>query len=157
MKNFYRNDGPRGRKPGNSFGNRGPWERRDNGRDEGRVVMHSATCNECGNDCEVPFKPNGRKPVLCSNCFKRDGGRDGGFRSDDRGNGFERKSYGASSFGEKRSFAPAAAACKCKDYSEEIEMLNAKLDAILGILTEAMGEEEGDMDDEEVVEGEVKA
>ena len=28
--------------------------------------MHQATCAECGTSCEVPFKPNGKKPVLCS-------------------------------------------------------------------------------------------
>ena len=37
-------------------------------------MMHKATCNECGQACEVPFKPNGRKPVFCSNCFKREEG-----------------------------------------------------------------------------------
>jgi CxxC-x17-CxxC domain-containing protein len=40
----------------------------------GRPQMHSATCAECGEDCEVPFKPDGSKPVLCSRCFK--GGKD---------------------------------------------------------------------------------
>lgn len=51
--------------------------------------MHKAVCAECKQDCEVPFKPSGDKPVLCQDCFrknkpKRDfGGRDGnrdGFR-----------------------------------------------------------------------------
>jgi CxxC-x17-CxxC domain-containing protein len=31
--------------------------------------MHKAICSECGEKCEVPFKPTGDKPVLCSNCF----------------------------------------------------------------------------------------
>ena len=29
-----------------------------------------ATCNECRALCEVPFKPNGKKPIYCRNCFK---------------------------------------------------------------------------------------
>ncbi|MCX6780553.1 MAG: hypothetical protein NT003_00310 [Candidatus Magasanikbacteria bacterium] len=41
-------------------------------RDDGDREMFTATCAECNNECQVPFRPNGRKPVLCSNCFKRD-------------------------------------------------------------------------------------
>jgi len=39
------------------------------GRDSERPAMHHAICSECGNDCEVPFRPSGTKPVLCSSCF----------------------------------------------------------------------------------------
>ncbi len=35
----------------------------------GKPMMHSATCSDCGSRCQVPFKPNGSRPVLCSNCF----------------------------------------------------------------------------------------
>lgn len=31
---------------------------------------HKATCSSCHAPCEVPFKPNGKKPVYCRNCFK---------------------------------------------------------------------------------------
>ena len=40
------------------------------GRDSGRREMHKAVCSECGNDCEVPFRPSGDKPIFCSNCFE---------------------------------------------------------------------------------------
>lgn len=47
--------------------------------------MFSATCDKCGNKCEVPFKPSGGKPVLCSDCFSNQGnkhqGRSGGDRN----------------------------------------------------------------------------
>jgi len=33
--------------------------------------MFDAICSECGNDCKVPFQPNGEKPVYCSDCFKK--------------------------------------------------------------------------------------
>ncbi len=36
--------------------------------------MHDAKCAECGKDCQVPFKPNGEKPVLCSDCYKKSKG-----------------------------------------------------------------------------------
>jgi len=45
--------------------------------------MFQATCSECGNKCEVPFRPSGGKPVLCSDCFGNKGNRNQG-RSSDR-------------------------------------------------------------------------
>jgi CxxC-x17-CxxC domain-containing protein len=33
--------------------------------------MHSAVCNDCGKDCEVPFEPREGRPVYCSDCFGR--------------------------------------------------------------------------------------
>lgn len=35
-------------------------------------AMHQTTCAECGNSCEVPFKPSGDRPVFCNNCFRKD-------------------------------------------------------------------------------------
>lgn len=32
--------------------------------------MFSATCSSCGREAQVPFRPNGSKPVYCSDCFK---------------------------------------------------------------------------------------
>lgn len=29
------------------------------------------TCDKCGKDCDVPFKPTGNKPVYCSDCFRK--------------------------------------------------------------------------------------
>jgi CxxC-x17-CxxC domain-containing protein len=44
------------------------------GRDSDRPTMYHAICSDCGADCEVPFKPNGTKPVLCSSCFAKQRG-----------------------------------------------------------------------------------
>ncbi|MEA2037431.1 MAG: CxxC-x17-CxxC domain-containing protein [Nanoarchaeota archaeon] len=33
--------------------------------------MHKATCAECGNECEVPFKPSGDRPVYCRDCYRK--------------------------------------------------------------------------------------
>ncbi|HLC58247.1 MAG TPA: CxxC-x17-CxxC domain-containing protein [Candidatus Nanoarchaeia archaeon] len=43
-------------------------------RNFGPREMHKATCSECGNECEVPFKPKEGKPVYCKECYqsKRD-------------------------------------------------------------------------------------
>jgi len=40
--------------------------------DSSCMERFKATCDECGKECEVPFKPNGRKPVLCSKCYAED-------------------------------------------------------------------------------------
>jgi CxxC-x17-CxxC domain-containing protein len=30
----------------------------------------TATCSSCGKEARVPFRPNGTKPVYCSDCFR---------------------------------------------------------------------------------------
>ena len=38
--------------------------------------VHKAVCAECKQECEVPFKPSGDRPVYCKACFsKRKGSR----------------------------------------------------------------------------------
>ena len=32
--------------------------------------IHKTLCTTCHKTCEVPFKPNGLKPVFCDTCFK---------------------------------------------------------------------------------------
>lgn len=49
---------------------RGGWGRDRGWRDGGRQEMFRATCAECGDSCEVPFKPTWEKPVYCSDCFR---------------------------------------------------------------------------------------
>ena len=105
------------------------------GRDNDRPMMHDAVCNDCGNDCQVPFRPNGRKPVLCNNCFKNDG-QDSRF--DDR--------RGA----EKRPYVSTPRAAGNDDLAKQIKLMSSKIDRILDILVEIEGE--GDNDDDEIVE-----
>ena len=33
--------------------------------------MHKTTCSDCGQECEVPFKPIEGKPVYCRDCFMK--------------------------------------------------------------------------------------
>ena len=92
----------------------GGYQRRDSGPRE----MHSAVCDECGNYCEVPFRPSGDKPIYCSSCFeKREGG--GPRRS-------TRRAGGPSSF-EKRDNSG-------KQLLDQMVSLNAKLDRILNVI-----------------------
>ena len=62
--------------------------------------MFTAKCGDCGNDCQVPFKPKDDRPVYCRECFQnhkpaprpggRFGGRSGGYGGD-RGSRFGRR------------------------------------------------------------------
>ena len=31
--------------------------------------MFTTTCGDCGNECQVPFKPKEDRPVYCNECF----------------------------------------------------------------------------------------
>ncbi len=36
-----------------------------------RQELFKTTCTTCGRSCEVPFRPDGIKPVLCKDCFAK--------------------------------------------------------------------------------------
>ena len=77
--------------------------------------MFKTVCSNCGKDCEVPFRPTTGKPVYCSDCFEKVGGRS----SDGRP---ERPSF-------DRPQAPRGDSNKA-----QFDELNAKLDRILKLL-----------------------
>jgi len=33
--------------------------------------MHTAVCAECKQECQVPFKPDGTRPVYCRECYSK--------------------------------------------------------------------------------------
>ena len=39
-------------------------------QDESRP-MFDATCADCGQETQVPFKPTGERPVYCRECFAK--------------------------------------------------------------------------------------
>ncbi len=55
------------------------FERRSSERKP--LELHEVTCDKCGKQTEVPFKPKGDKPVYCRECFggkpseRREGGQ----------------------------------------------------------------------------------
>ncbi|HEX8591335.1 MAG TPA: CxxC-x17-CxxC domain-containing protein [Candidatus Paceibacterota bacterium] len=59
------------RRPFNKAGSDRPF-RGDRGGDR---ELYDAECNSCHDRCQVPFRPNGKKPVYCTNCFKQEGDR----------------------------------------------------------------------------------
>lgn len=117
MKNTFRKGPSRNaRNGGKTFGER-PWKKDFADRDARRAELHEAICSSCGRECEVPFKPNGRKPVLCANCFKKEGGFDG---RDRRPATSARPSYDRA---DNRDSVQA-----------QLRIVNAKLDSIMQML-----------------------
>lgn len=111
--------------------------RRDEG---GEREMHTATCADCGDKCQVPFRPNGTKPVYCSNCFKRDeaprygGSENNGVFERPRFDREERPRF------EKPAFAPArpAAAAPSAEIAQlktQLDIMHTKLDRILKLVS----------------------
>ena len=47
-----------------------PWGRYKD-RGEEAKEMTKVKCSKCGDDCEVPFKPDGQRPVYCQECYKK--------------------------------------------------------------------------------------
>lgn len=81
------------------------------------MQMHQAVCAECGNSCEVPFRPNSDKPVFCNSCFKDKKGDSGGDRPDSRGG---RRSYGDRNYSDRPPVEMHQAICS--DCSKECEV-----------------------------------
>ena len=42
-----------------------------NSRDERKPEMHTVTCGDCGDECQIPFEPKFNRPVYCSECFQK--------------------------------------------------------------------------------------
>ena len=108
------------------MGDFGRDRRSGGGRDFDRPqMMHKAICSDCGKECEVPFKPNGSKPVFCRDCFQNKR-TSGSVRSEN----FPRRS----NF-DDRSSNSTPRPVEQFQYKEQFEALNTKLDKILNLLT----------------------
>ncbi len=97
---------------------------RDFGRPQGELF--TATCNNCNATCEVPFRPNGTKPVYCKNCFVRN--------DEPRAEG---RSYEKHPFSEQRPApmrAPSATSAsdpRIGAMQNELKEVHAKLDMLI--------------------------
>lgn len=104
------------------FGRSGGFGRPSFGGDRGPRRMFPAVCSNCGNNCEVPFEPNGSKPVYCNDCFAKMGG---GRNNDSRG-GFQDR-------GARRPFFEKRSDSRPQN-NEQFEQINRKLDKIMAML-----------------------
>lgn len=130
--------GSRGRGDWNKSDSRGSWKSANASSSRGdfaaRGPSFDATCGDCGKACKVPFRPNGSRPIFCTNCFKKEGNMPsknfGGAQSFGKPSFHGSRDDRGSDRGE-RSFAPPAAAGNTRALEEQLRIVNAKLDAIL--------------------------
>lgn len=110
MKTFKKSAGfakkPFGMRP--SYG-----AKRGFSRNDAPTERFQATCNECGDLCEVPFKPNGKKPVYCRNCFK----------------GKEETTARTPRFASRHADAPSSAPADLAALGAKIDRLTAAIEA----------------------------
>jgi len=110
MGNYNRDDNRSG---GGGFnrGFGGGGNRFDRGGNSGRPTMHKAVCSECGDDCEIPFRPTGNKPVFCSNCFGKQQDNGGGNRRSSGFGGDRRERRERPSFGDRQMYDAVCKKC----------------------------------------------
>lgn len=87
------------------------------------LEMHQATCISCKKFCEVPFKPNGKKPVFCRDCFGR--------QDSEPARAHARPA-------SERGIARASIVPRTPDLAREIGELSAKIDTLTRMV-EALG------------------
>jgi len=160
MGNFDRNkqsfSASRNSRGGRFSGSRGGF-----GGDRYRPMMHQAVCDNCGKDCEVPFRPTSGKPVFCSSCFEKNGSASSG-RFEERSSADrpmfdavcdnckkdckvpfqprgDKPIYCSNCFENKNESGSRSSeqfqSQPKSQYKEQFEALNIKLDKILGMLT----------------------
>ncbi|MFA5996038.1 MAG: CxxC-x17-CxxC domain-containing protein [Patescibacteria group bacterium] len=74
-------------------------------------ILHEAVCAECHEACKVPFKPNGKKPILCHDCFKK-----------------------SDSYDSRKPAQYNKSFQHTESYKRDFEQINKKLDKILQVL-----------------------
>lgn len=98
-----------------------------------RKELFQATCSQCHKECEVPFRPNGKKPVFCKDCFVRpEGDAPRSFERRDAAPRFDRR--------DDREPRPAFVAPKATPdpridaLKRDVESLTLKVDTVIELL-----------------------
>ncbi|MEP7103250.1 MAG: CxxC-x17-CxxC domain-containing protein [Candidatus Dojkabacteria bacterium] len=134
---------------GGGYGRRDSERSNFNDRGNSDRQMFPAVCDNCGKDCEVPFKPNGSKPIFCNECFREMGGNDreqNSERFDFKKQNFERRE---SPRNENRDESANATAYM----KQQFDVLNTKLNKIMAALeTKSVIKEEAQTSSEVLIE-----
>jgi CxxC-x17-CxxC domain-containing protein len=131
-----------------SFGGRNDRGGDDRGAFRPRPDMHKATCANCNKTCEVPFRPNGEKPVYCNDCFGNSRG-DSKPNFNDRGDRPNREAYTPKREGEHRD-------TRIDDLKREVATIQTKLDRLMELLKENGSSHKKVMSPEVSVQSETK-
>lgn len=102
--------------------------------------MFRTTCDACHKPCEVPFKPNGKKPVFCDACFNktRESPQEGEyFKRKDKMvfDGPEGRPHHHEHEHEHAPHHPPMPDAKFAELKREINSVNAKLDKLIDLMS----------------------
>ena len=134
MKDFKRsNDRGRDDRGGRSFGGGNKFGGDRGGRDFNKPRFNSnedrpmfpAVCDDCGKNCQVPFRPSGDKPVRCSDCFGNN--RETSPRDDRGGRDFNKPAFSKNVYRDTPSQSTP-------DFKSDFIALGQKLDTIISLL-----------------------
>ncbi len=146
MNNFksggFKKGGSFGGRPSFGGGQRGAGRSNDRGGDrrdargpkKAEQEMFKATCTTCGAACEVPFRPDGQKPVLCRDCYAtKNSFEPGGQKREGRERG---ASFGAKAAPAYERNAPKAAPASVdlSGLMKRIDTLESKLNQVLELI-----------------------
>jgi CxxC-x17-CxxC domain-containing protein len=134
MNNFKRSNDRGGRddRGGRSFGGGNKFGGDRGGRDFNKPRFNSsedrpmfpAVCDDCGKNCQVPFRPSGDKPVRCSDCFGNN--RETSPRDDRGGRSFDKPSFTKNIYRDTPTNTP--------DFKSDFIALGQKLDTVISLL-----------------------
>jgi len=91
----------------------------------------TVTCGDCGNECQIPFKPRDARPVYCKECFQKHkpqqsgGSRFGGgsrFNRNDRGSSYGRNDRGSRFSGSRNDGPKEMFDATCADCGKECQI-----------------------------------
>lgn len=111
--------------------------------------MHNAICDNCGQSCEVPFRPTGDKPVYCKNCFRKKDRGDAGAKKlfsaicDNCGKSCEvpfrptgdKPVYCSDCFGGDHKIKSRPQTSDNSHLEKQLQLINEKLDQLLQATT----------------------
>ena len=113
--------------------NRGPARFSDRAQKD--VQLFNATCTTCGKSCEVPFRPDGTKPVLCRDCFAaKNASPMGGRERNDRDERFAPRTNERSNDGARPHNPPVVQNTDITALTRQFAVLEAKLNEVLALL-----------------------
>lgn len=104
-------------------------------RDMGPKQMYKADCAKCGTVTEVPFRPNGMKPVFCRDCFVRDERPDGRDERPRFKKDFGTRTYSPRDDRPQRAERPASDP-RIEGLQRQLTNVEAKLDSLLSLVEE---------------------
>lgn len=102
--------------------------------------LFQATCSNCNKACEVPFRPNGKKPVFCKDCFVRpEGDAPRSFDRQDAPRSFDRRDEHPrrDDRSARPAFAPTprvAPDTRIDDVLRTVSVLSQKLDTVIDLI-----------------------